>query len=387
LPIALPRLAASIILGLLGPAAAAGPSIEAELPAVAEVVTGSLEVFDEPNPSAYAPGRVRRGERVVIRDVEADGWLAIDPPEGSFGWVDASALSDADEHGRALVRAASTPLRSGHPEARMPGPPRATLRRGEVVRLLDRPPLSLGEGNTGRTWRAVAPRKGEVRYVRGEGVRRLNPPGLQSGPESKSPTHPEIQAAFLPPTTAAGALSPDLAAELASIESEHRAIVRGPVEQWHLDSVKQRYEALLRQASDAATGNVIRARLDQVARQEDAAQAARKIDTILDRSRRRDRAVAQEIRRLAQARTPQTRPFNAQGLLQPSSRKVDGHKVFALIGPEGTATAYLDIPAGLDTGPFLSHIVGVRGTIHYNEPLRARLISVTEIEPLDKKRK
>jgi hypothetical protein len=382
LPIALPRLAALMILGLVDPAA------EADLPAVAEVVAGALDVFDEPDPTAYAPGHLHQGDRVVIRDVEAGGWLAIDPPEGSFGWVDASALGEADEHRRALVRAASTPLRSGHPDARMPGPPRATLRRGEVVRLLERPPLTLGQGSTARTWRAVAPPKGEVRYVRGEGVRRLGPPE-DPRPEPRSPTYPspETQAAFLPPSTAAGALPPDLAAELAQIEAEHRAIVRGPVEQWHLDSVKQRYEALLRRVTDPAAGNAIRARLDQAARQEDAAQAARTIATILDRSRRRDRAVAQEVRRLAQARTPQTRPFHAQGLLQPSSRKVDGRKVFALIGPEGTATAYLDIPAGLDTGPLLSHIVGVRGTIHYNEPLRARLISVTEIEALDKTRK
>jgi hypothetical protein len=384
LPIALPRLAAMISLSLLGPVPP--PAGDADLPAVAEVVAGSLDVFDEPEPNAYAPGRLRRGDRVMVRDFEPDGWLAIDPPDGSFCWVESSALGEPDEHRRAPIVAPSTPLRSGHPDARMPGPPRATLRRGDVVQMLDRPPLTLGPGAAARTWLAVAPRKGEVRYVHPEGVRWLgnHPPE----PEPRTPTDTESQAAFLQPLTAAvGSLPSDVAAMLAPIEAEHRAIVRGPVEQWHLDSVKQRYEAVLQNVNDAAVGSAIRARLNEVAREEEAAQAARKIETILDRSRRRDRAVAQEVRRLAQARTPQIRPFNAQGLLQASSRKVDGHKVFALIGPEGTSTAYLDIPAGLDSGPFLSHIVGVRGTVHYSEPLRARLISVTEIETLDKTKK
>ncbi len=384
MPIALPRLAAMISLSLLGPVPA--PADEPDLPAVAEVVAGSLDVFDEPELNAYAPGRLRRGDRVVVRDVEPDGWLAIDPPGGSFCWVDSSALGKPDEHRRALINAPSTPLRSGHPDARMPGPPRATLRRGDVVQVLDRPPLTLGQGAAARTWLAVAPHKGEVRYVQSDGVRWLGTPRPE--PEPGTSTGTESQAAFLQPLTAAvGALPSDLAAVLAPIEAEHRAIVRGPVDQWHLDSVKQRYEAVLRTVNDPAAGNAIRARLNEVARQEEAAQAARKIETILDRSRRRDRAVAQEVRRLAQARAPHARPFDAQGLLQPSSRKVEGHKVFALIGPEGTATAYLDVPAGLDSGPFLSHIVGVRGTVHYSEPLRARLISVTEIEPLDKTKK
>jgi hypothetical protein len=384
LPIVVPRLAALWLLGLLGPAPAA------DLPAAAEVVIGSLDVFDEPDPTSYAPRRLRRGDRVVVCDIEPDGWLAIDPPDGSFCWVEASALGEPDENQRARVRAARTALRSGHPDARMPGAPRATLERGDVVRLLDRPPLRLGQGSAARTWRAVAPPSGEVRHVRADGVRWLaDRSEPMSDPESPpTATYCETQAAFLPPmTVTAGPLPPAIAAELAPIEAEHRAIVRGPVAQWHLETVRQRYEAVLRHVTDTATGNAIRARLDLIARQEDAAQAARTIATILDRSRRRDRLVAQEIRRLAQARTPQARPFDAQGLMQPSSQRVEGRKVFALIGPEGTAAAYLDIPAGLDSGPFVARRVGVRGTVHYSEPLRARLIAVREIEPLDKTQK
>ncbi|HMB04007.1 MAG TPA: hypothetical protein VKP69_09745, partial [Isosphaeraceae bacterium] len=316
MPIVVPRLAALWLLGLLGPAPAA------DLPA-AEVVIGPLDVFDEPDPTSFATGWLRRGDRVVVRDIEPEGWLAIDPPDGSFCWVEAEALGVPDEDRRARVRAARTALRSGHPEARMPGPTRATLGRGDVVRLLDRPPLRLGQGRSARTWRAVAPPPGEVRHVRADGVRWLaDRSASRSDPETPpAATYAATQAAFLPPMAVTdGPLPPAIAAELAPIEAEHRAIVRGPVEQWHLEAVRRRYEAVLRHVTDTATGRAIRARLDLIARQEDAAQAARAIETILDRSRRRDRLVAQEIRRLAQARAPKARPFDAHGLMQPSSR-------------------------------------------------------------------
>ena len=57
------------------------------------------------------------------------------------------------------------------------------------------------------------------------------------------------------------------------------------------------------------------------------------------------------------------------GFIQPSVRKVDGHKVFALIGAQGSAIAYLDIPAGLDPEPDLARRVGVRGQAHFSEDL------------------
>ena len=80
------------------------------------------------------------------------------------------------------------------------------------------------------------------------------------------------------------------------------------------------------------------------------------------------------------------RPYDAEGLMQPSARKINGQKVFALIGPEGTTQAYLEVPAGLDASPLLSRRVGVRGEIQYSDSLRARLISVRDLDPLEEDR-
>ena len=92
------------------------------------------------------------------------------------------------------------------------------------------------------------------------------------------------------------------------------------------------------------------------------------------------------LRRLAHAEQPLERPYDAEGLVQPSSRMVGGQKVFALIGPEGTTLAYLDLPAGLDASHLVARRVGVRGSIPYDEDLRARLIAVEDIDPLERRR-
>ncbi len=40
-------------------------------------------------------------------------------------------------------------VRSGHPSARLPGPPRGYLHQGTMVRLIDRPPLDNRPGEIG----------------------------------------------------------------------------------------------------------------------------------------------------------------------------------------------------------------------------------------------
>jgi hypothetical protein len=180
-----------------------------------------------------------------------------------------------------------------------------------------------------------------------------------------------------------GGIPPDIAAELARIEADHRDILALPVERWGFGAVKARYRALLDRVSDPETQAAIRARLDLVARHEEIARTARTFQSLLERSRRRDLAVERVKRKLASQERPERRAFVAQGLIQPSSREVDGHRVYALIGPDGNPVAYLDVPPGLDARRVATRRVGVRGSVHYNEALGSRLIAVRDLEPLE----
>jgi hypothetical protein len=370
----------ALILGLAGPA----PSVPlADLPAEAEVIVAALDVFDDPDDTSTTSMQLRQGDQVMVRDAEQPGWLAIEPPAGAFCWIEESSLGTADREGCARVVTPSALIRSGHPLAKMPGPPRVELKQGTVVRPLNRSPMTIGQGRDRRTWRAIAPPQGDVRHIHATGVR-LDPRAKTTTDIRPAPTA-EMRTAYAPPQ-AESPVAPDVAAAIAQIDATHREILRRPIEQWHLEDVRRRYEALQKSVTDANSGNAIRTRLDEVARHEAIASDARQIETLLARSRRRDGIVALHERRLADAQRPQTRPYDITGLIQASSRKIGGQKVFALIGRDGATQAYLDIPPGIDIKGLMTHRVGVRGAVHYDEGLRARLISVREVEALDAER-
>jgi len=299
---------AALWLGLMAPS-----SVPEAREGGGEVVVDVLEVLVEADDSGYSSGELRRGDRVSVVDVGRSGWLAIIPPDGSFDWVDASAIQARDD-GSGQVLADQASIRSGLAGARMPGPPRSALSRGAIVRLLDRPPLTIGKGPKARSWRAIAPVEGEVRYVRLEGVR------LDPRPTSASSSDPGVR-----PSRVDGGSGP---------------------------------------GSDAIT------------RFEEALQRSRAIDSTVEQARRT----------LTLARTPTERNYDARGMLQASSRKVDGQKVLALIGPEGAPIAYLVVPPGIPASRLLTRKVGVRGEVHFNESLGARLITVRDLDPLDKPR-
>ena len=274
-----------------------------------EVVANRLDVVDEPDEAGYASGELRAGDRVAVVADAPPGWLAIAPPLGAFDWVDASAIRPGPDGAGEVIKDRAA-VRSGSPGTRMPGPPRDPLSRGATVRLLDRDLLDVGRGRSATSWRAIAPRVGEVRYVRAEGVR-LDP------------------------------------------------------------------------AAEPAPAVDDRVRPAQFGGGDD---PARRFEEAIRRSRARDHEVAQVRQRLADARSSTDRGYDAKGLLQASSRRVDGERVHALIGPEGVPIAYLAIPPGIPATRLLARKVGVRGEVHYSETLRARLITVRDLEALDRTR-
>ena len=279
-----------------------------------EVISDALEVLDEPDDSAFSSGELPKGTRVSVVPGGKPGWLAIAPPADAFDWVDSSSIK-VDGGGRGEVVAPRATVRTGALGARMPGPPRTPLPKGTSVRLLDWPPLTLGQGAKARSWRAIAPPGDEVRYVRAEGVR-LNPVATSKAvdPQVRTVQHPRVDPGG------------------------------------------------------------------------DANEAIRKFEEALERSRRLDSEVALAKQTLADARTFTERGYDAKGLLQASSRQVEGQKVHALIGPEGVPIAYLTIPPGIPANRLLARKVGVRGDVHFNESLGTRLITVRDLDPLDKPR-
>ena len=161
-------------------------------------------------------------------------------------------------------------------------------------------------------------------------------------------------------------------------------IASQPIEQWRFETVRAGYQDLLKRAGDQIElEEALRTRLNRLTQYEQAARAARTIESILAKSHRRDSEVDLVRQDLARLERTRARTYDAIGFIQPSARKVDGHKVFALIGGKGSTIAYLDIPPGLDPVPFLTHRIGVRGQTHWNEDLGTKLISVRDMESIE----
>jgi hypothetical protein len=383
-----------------------------------EVTASRLPVYDQPRTTSYLTDTLKLGAQVTVRQRVAGGWLAIDPPSSAICWIDSSSLEQASESARSGHHFGDRPdsnaevpsrswvaknrveLRSGHASAQLPGPPCGSLSQGTMVHLVDRPPIKVGRGKASTTWYAILPPAGLVRYVRAEGTRPVPSRRVIAAERlaAYEPTQEDLSAVRKrnssdtqvgqQTSSASEDLPPGIASEIAQVDAMHRAILSGqPIEQWHFETVRARYQAILKRAGASAQAEeVIRERLARLTRHEQAAGSARTIQTILARSHRRDSKVAAAEGRHSATGTVHARAFTAEGLVKPTANMVDGRRLYSLIGADGQTVAYLDVPPGLDIEPLMTRRIGVRGATHYSEDLGARLITVRDVEAIDTRR-
>jgi hypothetical protein len=96
-----------LIAGLAAGLYAQSPSSEAVI-AVPEV-----EVRCGPSAVYYPTGKLRQGDKVKVREEKEGGWLAIDPPEGSFSWIESRVLRIHPGSWTADVLIEDVPVRAG----------------------------------------------------------------------------------------------------------------------------------------------------------------------------------------------------------------------------------------------------------------------------------
>lgn len=139
----------------------------------AGVAVEKLDVLDRPDPASLATNRLRRGDRVrVVSSRSTNDWTAIEPPQGSISWIERDKVETlAENEARVIVDRA--PTCPGNRTAWWPGTPRRVVHEGDLLDLVNRPPLTLKTASGTRVWVAIVPPKGEVRYVPTAGLRFL----------------------------------------------------------------------------------------------------------------------------------------------------------------------------------------------------------------------
>ena len=379
-----------------------------DAPRVASVVADAVDVMDEPDDGAFSTARLPHGRRVTIRRDGPAGWVTIEPPDGSFSFIEEADLEDLGD-GRARVIPRFTTVRPGRDGARLPGPPRTTLRQGTFVRVLDRRPLVVRRRGSEETWIAIAPPAQEARFVRADAVeegpattdedsaprrdrlaarkRHDEADSIEPAPSTKQigPITPEFVS--VPSIDPSEGVSGEVAAVLANVVDLHRRELRKSMDRWDLGPIEAAYLGLEKGGVEAADKRAIARRLKVLRRQKAAAESAAQMANLLNRSRARDGSVAQARRGAVGTGRAIEGDFDATGLLQTTSRLVDGRRVLALLGDDGGVAAYLAIPPGLSVEPLLSHRIGVRGEGRFDETLGKRLIQVQDVERLDIERK
>ncbi len=128
-------------------------------------VVTDVEVRSGPGNNFYATTRLRAGDRVkvvTLPDKKSTGWLAIEPPPGSFTWINSTAVQRLNKSS-GLVIAAETSLKpSGLPAEVVPAADLALskLKQGTQVVILD--DVRAGPGGS---WYPIEPPPGEYRFI------------------------------------------------------------------------------------------------------------------------------------------------------------------------------------------------------------------------------
>src|SRR5260221_5257094 len=158
---------AALALLLGGPA---GAEEKAFLRYPATVVQTTAEVRSGPGEKMYVTNRLGRGDKVTVVGTRDGGWLAIEPPEGSFSWMNERFLKHLQEPRIAYVdTSADVPAPVLVGSLYVEGKP--TVRGTEVkAGTILWTTWEKMPGEDGNLIKLAPPPPSEVRYVRSEAV-------------------------------------------------------------------------------------------------------------------------------------------------------------------------------------------------------------------------
>jgi len=127
-------------------------------PYKAYITADEVYVRSGPGESYYPTSKLHAGAEVEVYRHDPGGWYAIRPPKGSFSWIGARYLKQAQD-GLATVIGERVAVRVGSELNDSRNVVQVRVTRGEVVELLDAKPT--GTGRSGAVWCKVSPPSGE----------------------------------------------------------------------------------------------------------------------------------------------------------------------------------------------------------------------------------
>ncbi len=149
------------------------------------ITVPEVEVRSGPSQKFYATNRLQQGDKVKVVKGKKDsaGWLAIEPPRGSFSWINAKDIKKQGQKYGAVTGSAPVAVRPG---TNVPGSPPANVesakvKPGTLVVVLDK-----AYTTESGSWIPIQPPVNEVRYIPADAVKPQQFAGNQQ-PNTRTP--------------------------------------------------------------------------------------------------------------------------------------------------------------------------------------------------------
>jgi hypothetical protein len=176
--------AGALALLLSGPA---GADDKAFLRYPATVVQTTAEVRSGPSEKMGVTNRLGRGDKVIVVGTRDGGWLAIEPPEGSFSWINERYLKHLQEPRIAYVETSAdvpAPVLVGSLYVEGKPTVRGTEVKAGTILWTTWEKMPSDEGNL---IKIAPPPPSEVRYIRSEAVSTMPITTVSAAPGSAAP--------------------------------------------------------------------------------------------------------------------------------------------------------------------------------------------------------
>jgi hypothetical protein len=138
------------------------------------VIVPEVEVRSLPSPTAYVTGKLHQGDRVKVVAEKDGGWLAVEPPPGSFSWINNRLIDRDPQHPQyGMVLAPDTPVLIGSSVTNQePNVQQVKLQRGTAVVILGGDKAYQRDGSG---WLPIQPPIQEVRFIPADAVKAVPP--------------------------------------------------------------------------------------------------------------------------------------------------------------------------------------------------------------------
>ncbi|MHB8972422.1 MAG: SH3 domain-containing protein [Pirellulaceae bacterium] len=381
---------------------------EPTFPWQAQVSVDEVEVRCGPGWDYYATQRLPRGTRVEVYRHDPGGWLAIRPPEGSFSWMTARHLEMTSERSVAKVTLDGAVAWVGSTNTGVAQYKwQVRLDRGEQVEVLGEQAMSVGPGFATETYFKIAPPAGEFRWIHAEQA--VSPHSAANQTVSQTASQPEIRSVGgpsanenredSPGATSLQNASPELAKKVAELNVELALLVAQPIEQWDLESLQNRADALALQVSNTSLARELKA----------VSQRMAEYQTLQRRYQKAQEPVAAEenedISKHGVSAAPQALPdegeqdvhaevgaavtqtsansgtsrYDTEGWLMPVHSTKRVAPPFAVLDDEGRVRAYVTPAPGLNLRRYAKKYVGLIGEQRYVSTLHAPHITAERV--------